>query len=290
MSGPNIRQTDIVSASINEKVIFPGNDKMSSTDPAVSAAPQADQVFRRMRIAPAYKAVSAEIERIIVSGELEPGAPLPTEQELAQQFGVNRSTLREAIRQVEQEGLVERREGRRLFVAMPGLTDFAPRAIRSLVLQQATFHELWEVAVVLEPLATRLAAQAARSEDLDALGSNLARMEALASGAPDDAANAALIDLDVEFHTMVARASRNRALMLAREPVSLLYSTTLAKMQVALPQMQARNSAAHREILQALQKGDADGAEQWMRKHIIDFQRGFVLAQLDMHVPISIAK
>jgi DNA-binding FadR family transcriptional regulator len=54
--------------------------------------------------------------------------------------------------------------------------------------------------------------------------------------------------------------------------------------------MQARNSAAHREILQALRKGDADGAEQWMRKHIIDFQRGFVLAQLDMHVPISIAK
>jgi GntR family transcriptional repressor for pyruvate dehydrogenase complex len=264
---------------------------MSSSDPTVSAAPQAGQVFRRMRFAPAYKAVSAEIERIIVSGELEPGAALPTEAELAQRFGVNRSTLREAIRQVEQEGLVERREGRRLFVALPGLTDFAPRAIRSLVLQQATFHEVWQVAVALEPLAARLAALAASDEDLAALAANLARMEALAAGGPDrDAANAALIELDVEFHAMVARASRNRALMLAREPVSLLYSTTLAKMQVALPQMQARNSAAHREILQALRKGDADGAEQWMRKHIIDFQRGFVLAQLDMHVPISIAK
>jgi DNA-binding FadR family transcriptional regulator len=263
---------------------------MSSTDPIVSAVPQAEQVFRRMRIAPAYKAVSAEIERIIVSGELEPGSPLPTEQELAQKFGVNRSTLREAIRQVEQEGLVERREGRRLFVALPGLTDFAPRAIRSLVLQQATFHELWEVAVVLEPLATRLAAQAARAEDLDALDSNLARMEALASASPSDASNAALIELDVEFHAVVARASRNRALMLAREPVSLLYSTTLSKMQVALPRMQARNCAAHREILQALRGRDPDGAELWMRKHIIDFQRGFVLAQLDMHVPISTAK
>lgn len=263
---------------------------MSLTDPAVSNAPQTERVFRRMRIAPAYKAVSAEIERIIVSGELEPGAALPTEQELAQQFGVNRSTLREAIRQVEQEGLVERREGRRLFVALPGLTDFAPRAIRSLVLQQATFHELWEVAVVLEPLATRLAALAVREEDFDALDSNLARMEELAAGAASDAANAALIELDVEFHAVVARASRNRALMLAREPVSLLYSTTLSKMQVALPQMQARNVAAHREILKAMRGRDADGAEQWMRKHIIDFQRGFVLAQLDMHVPISIAR
>lgn len=264
---------------------------MNSTDPTATAAPQAEQVFRRMRFAPAYKAVSAEIERIIVSGELEPGAPLPTEQELAQQFGVNRSTLREAIRQVEQEGLVERREGRRLFVALPGLTDFAPRAIRSLVLQQATFHELWQVAVVLEPLATRLAALAARPEDIDLLAGNLARMDALAGlASPSDADKASLIELDVEFHAMVARASGNRALMLAREPVSLLYSTTLAKMQGHLPPMHARNCAAHRKILEALRKRDGEGAEQWMRKHIFDFQRGFVSARLDMHVPISIAK
>lgn len=264
---------------------------MSPTDPVATAAPQAEQVFRRMRIAPAYKAVSAEIERIIVSGELEPGAPLPTEQELAQKFGVNRSTLREAIRQVEQEGLVERREGRRLFVALPGLIDFAPRAIRSLVLQQATFHELWEVAVVLEPLATRLAALAAREDDLEALEIIVMRMDALAGSNPDsDANNADLIALDVEFHAMVARASGNRALMLAREPVSLLYSTTLSKMQAQLPQMHARNIAAHRTILKAMRGRDTESAERWMRKHIIDFQRGFVLAQLDMHVPISIAK
>ena len=189
---------------------------MGLTDPVSKEAPAGDQVFRRMRIAPAYKAVSAEIERIILSGALEPGAPLPTEQELAQQFGVNRSTLREAIRQVEQEGLVERREGRRLFVALPGLTDFAPRAMRALVLQQATFHELWQVAVVLEPLAAQLAAQAAREDDLQALAANLARMDMLAQQAAADNAEAeaqrqsALIELDVQFHALMARAGRNR--------------------------------------------------------------------------------
>ena len=269
---------------------------MGLTDPVSKEAPAGDQVFRRMRIAPAYKAVSAEIERIILSGALEPGAPLPTEQELAQQFGVNRSTLREAIRQVEQEGLVERREGRRLFVALPGLTDFAPRAMRALVLQQATFHELWQVAVVLEPLAAQLAASAAREDDLQALAANLARMETLAQQAVGADAQAqaplqsALIELDVQFHALVARAGRNRALMLAREPVSLLYNATLARMQGQLPQMHARNLAAHRHILDALRQHDAERAEQWMRKHIVDFQRGFVLAQLDMHVPVSMAE
>lgn len=269
---------------------------MGLTDPVSKETPAGDQVFRRMRIAPAYKAVSAEIERIILSGALEPGAPLPTEQELAQQFGVNRSTLREAIRQVEQEGLVERREGRRLFVALPGLTDFAPRAMRALVLQQATFHELWQVAVVLEPLAAQLAASAAREDDLQALAANLARMDMLAQQAAESDAQAqaqrqsALIELDVQFHALVARAGRNRALMLAREPVSLLYSATLARMQGQLPQMHARNLAAHRHILDALRQHDAQRAEHWMRKHIVDFQRGFVLAQLDMHVPVSMAE
>jgi DNA-binding FadR family transcriptional regulator len=269
---------------------------MGLTDPVSKEAAAGDQVFRRMRIAPAYKAVSAEIERIILSGALEPGAPLPTEQELAQQFGVNRSTLREAIRQVEQEGLVERREGRRLFVALPGLTDFAPRAMRALVLQQATFHELWQVAVVLEPLGAQLAAHAAREDDLQALAANLARMDMLAQLAAEGDAQvqaqrqSALIELDVQFHALVARAGRNRALMLAREPVSLLYSATLARMQGQLPQMHARNLAAHRHILDALRQHDADRAEHWMRKHIVDFQRGFVLAQLDMHVPVSMAE
>ena len=83
------------------------------------------EAFRRVAIEPAYKAVSAEIERAILGGALPLGAALPTEQELAERFGVHRSTVREAIRQVEQEGLLQRREGRRLLVCLPGVHDHA---------------------------------------------------------------------------------------------------------------------------------------------------------------------
>jgi GntR family transcriptional repressor for pyruvate dehydrogenase complex len=149
---------------------------------------------------------------------------------------------------------------------------------------------------VLEPLGAQLAAHAAREDDLQALAANLARMDMLAQKAAEDDAQvqaqrqSALIELDVQFHALVARAGRNRALMLAREPVSLLYSATLARMQAQLPQMHARNLVAHRHIVEALRQHDADRAEHWMRKHIVDFQRGFVLAQLDMHVPVSMAE
>lgn len=80
----------------------------------------------------------------------------------------------------------------------------------------------------------------------------------------------------------------NCALVLAREPVGLLYNPALPQLQDCLPQSQVRNLDPHKRILYDIRRRDADHAERWMRKHLIDFQRGFVMARLDMHVPISL--
>jgi DNA-binding FadR family transcriptional regulator len=231
-------------------------------------------------VEPAYKAVSAAIERAILDGALRPGAALPTEQELSERFGVHRSTVREAIRRVEQEGLLQRREGRRLFVCLPGVHDLAPRATRLLLLHQTTFQELWEVALTLEPLAARLAATHATDDDLAQLQANLDTSLA-------ETRLSELVVLDMEFHALIGRASHNRALMLAREPVGLLYDPTLQQILQRLPQASARNLDAHRHTLAALRARDADTAADWMRKHMVDFQRGFAMAGLDMQKPIG---
>lgn len=240
------------------------------------------KLLARRVIEPAYKAVSAAIERAIVGGALPAGSALPTETDLAERFGVHRSTVREAIRQVEQEGLLQRREGRRLFVYLPGVEDLAPRAARLLMLQQTTFQELWELAVSLEPLAARLAAQRAEPDDLQHLADNL---DATAAARADTA----LVQLDVEFHALVGNASHNRALMLAREPVGLLYRPTLQRIFAHLPQAKARNLDAHRRIADALRRRDAEAAADWTRKHLVDFQRGFAMAGLDMAAAIRLA-
>lgn len=264
------------------KVVARARPKTAPPDSTASKQ-AAVNVFRPVRVEPAYKAVSAEIERTILNGGILPGEPLPTEQELAERFGVHRSTVREAIRQVEQEGLVQRREGRRLFVCLPGLFELAPRASRMLLLQQTTFQELWEVAVTLEPLAARLAALQAQPVDLEQIDANIDAMAALTyDGEASEADNAALVDLDVAFHALVGRASHNRALMLAREPISLLYTPTLLQLHVLLPQSKTRNLTAHRNIAAALHARDADTAAEWMRKQMIDFQRGFAIAGLSM--------
>ncbi len=246
--------------------------------------PSAKPVFEKVKVTPAYQLISGVVEKRILNGELAPGTQLPTETELAAQFGVNRSTVREAIRQLEQEGLVERRSSKRLQVTLPGVFDAAPRAARSLLLQQVTFAELWQVAIVLEPQAAGLCAVAAGKADIEQLAANLERLT-------QHYKNCGSIDehsvIDVEFHALIARASGNRALMLAREPMNLLYRPSLSKLQAVLPQMERRNLDAHKRIFKAIAAGDSEQAREWTRKHIIDFQRGYTLAKIPMNTPIE---
>lgn len=240
--------------------------------------------FDRLQVVPAYKAISGAIEQRIMQGDLRPGTQLPTEQELAEQFGVNRSTVREAIRQLEQEGLVERGGSKRLHVTMPGVHDAAPRAARALLLHQVTFEELWQLAIVLEPQAASLAAKAATDEDIQLLKASLEGLQEHHDSAGAVETHAML---DIEFHALVARISGNRALMLAREPINMLYQPSLIRLQQVLPQMEARNLEAHRRIVRAIAQRDAELAHEWTRKHLIDFQRGYAMAQIPMNTPLQ---
>ena len=85
----------------------------------------------------------------------------------------------------------------------------------------------------------------------------------------------------------MARISGNRVLMLAREPINLLYRPSLIRLQQALPQMQRRNLEAHKRIVRAIAAHNADQAHEWTRKHLIDFQRGYALARIPMNTPLQ---
>lgn len=237
--------------------------------------------FAKLDILPAYKLVSRAIEQQILEGRLAPGDRLPSEPALALQFGINRATVREGIRQLEQEGFLQRAAGRRLFVSLPAYADLAPRASRALAMQKVSFRELWDVAVLLEPPAARQAAMVATGDDVAALEENVRATElAVDNGQP-------FIRLDIAFHAMVARISGNRVLELSREAVGLLFFPAMEALVPLLPQAGRRNVIGHRKILEAIRRHDADEAELWMRKQMIDFRRGYELAGLDMDAPVA---
>ncbi len=240
-------------------------------------------LFDKLNVLSAYQIVSRELRRLIDSGELKAGDQLPTEAELAQMFGVNRSTVREGIRQLENEGLVSREGRKRLTVSVPGSGKISSQATRALVMRQVTFRELWEAALVLEPACASLGATNHDDEQVEAL-----RLNVEMSRGVDDLRRCT--DLDMAFHALVSESAHNTALLLSREPVGLLLFPAFEILSPLLPQANSRQFVAHERIADAIAKSNASEAETWMRKHIADFRRGWEMANLSLDLPIDLPR
>ncbi|QRG07792.1 FadR family transcriptional regulator [Xanthobacter dioxanivorans] len=237
--------------------------------------------FERIRVPSAYEMVAEAIEAEIVSGRLRPGDEIGTEAALVRQFGVNRSTVREGIRVLEQGGLVRREAGRKLFVCEPRYGALSSRMSRVLVLQDVTFRELYDAALILEVGAVEGATAHADHDDIEALEANQTRLEA-AIGNP-----VRVSEIDTEFHALVARASRNRVLELAREPAALLFFPTSEMICRRVPEGAARMAQAHRSIIDAVKARDLDLARTWMARHLADWRKGFVRAGREIDEPVE---
>ena len=133
--------------------------------------------FARIEVAPAYQKVADAIEREIVNGRIKPDDPIGTESELVQQFGVNRSTVREGIRVLEESGLIRRDSSRRLYACLPRYNKLASRLSRALVLHEVTFRELYETAMILEIAAIEYAVDHATDDDIAEIAQNIERTE-----------------------------------------------------------------------------------------------------------------
>jgi len=236
-------------------------------------------VFEKLKVAPTYKVVGERITEMILSGALPPGSSLPTEQQLCEQFGVNRSSVREGIRLLEESGLLRRINPRRLVVSRPTREELGDLMQRGMLLHDVTFMELWETAMVIEPRTAALAAVHLDESDIAALESNL---EATAAALDDPQL---LTELDLEFHALVVRGVHNRVWQMTREPMARLFYASFQAVLNRVPESGPRLLKAHRTVLQALKQRDEQAAAEWMEKHLRDFKRGFERAGLDLASP-----
>jgi DNA-binding FadR family transcriptional regulator len=235
-----------------------------------------------MRAPKGYERVAKWIEQQIAEQGLKPGDILPAESRIASTLGVNRSTVREALRTLEQIGLVARESGRKqLRISAPQPKEIARRAAPAMIRQKVSVQELYEAMLVIEPACALKAAERADTNDIAALEDNLARTRA----ALDD--RVSLVALDVEFHDLVAHTAKNRALDLVRAPLSELFYPAFYPVMSRL-NAASRLLVAHSEIVQALKLGDASTARTWMERHIKDFLRGYELANLDADKPVQL--
>jgi DNA-binding GntR family transcriptional regulator len=194
------------------------------------------------------------IRELVLGDDYAPGAAL-SEVRLAEHFDVSRTPVREALKQLQVEGLVEIR---------PKVGTFVRRITRREIV------EMFEVKEVLEGMAARLMARRGQVPELDVLRANLENSE-IATRTGDGAAYAALVH---EFHQTIVRGSDNHKL--AEHYTSLMNQLSYHRMvlrSVQNPGRLDRSCAEHRRIVELITEKDGVGAEIAMREHVASSAR-----------------
>lgn len=206
--------------------------------------------------------VIAEMRRRIISGDLPPDVNL-SELALAEEFGVSRTPVREAFKQLQTEGLVEIRPRVGTFVTTPSRREIT---------------ELFEMKELLEGAAARLLAQRGRVPELDRLEENL--READAAVQRDDTARYA--ELVQEFHDLLIVGSDNRKLEAHyRTLMNQLAYPRLVTTSLSQPGRPAQSDQEHHRVVELIAAKDGDSAERVMREHV-RASRQAVLARLPL--------
>jgi DNA-binding FadR family transcriptional regulator len=228
----------------------------------------------------AYEEIAALVRRQIVTGELHVGDRLPSETRLALQFGVSRSTIREALRTLQESGFVERVSPRIMVVRRDDDEPVQRELVRALRRNNVTFADLHGALLLLEPELSRLAAERAAPGDIRELQDNL---DAQARHLRD---YAAWNRLDQDFHLAIADIAGNPALILARAPITRLLMPALDRF-MSSEQLTAAALGRHRRILAEIRHGDGEAAQLMTRRHVDEFRLAWEQAGLDPDQPID---
>lgn len=241
-----------------------------AAEDAPRVLPSASTPIRHRKAA---EVIAEELRRSIVQ-DGRTGDYLPSEKHLIEQFQVSRPTLREALRVLESEGLVEIRRGIRggAVVREPAIDELALRFGVFLQLRNTTLEDLFMVRKILEPAAARLAAEAVGRGTPPTLLENMLEAEAAAIAAMQEARQlgATLVD----FHDGVLELAGSTTLSvvwkLLDKVVGPYTFTSLQSFGDREARLEAvkRSHASHKALTKAITAGDADKAERIMRVHL----------------------
>jgi DNA-binding FadR family transcriptional regulator len=229
----------------------------------------------------AYEQLAGQIRARIAAGELDEGDRLPSEAVIGREARVSRSTVREALRLLEQAGFVERTSPRILVVRRPNGQEPALReATLALRHSNVTFDDLVEALLALDPALTKLATERVDDAQVAVLEAHLREQENVL-GDPQTWSR-----LDDEFHVMIAEMSGNAPLVLARKPISALLLPTMWQF-VREERMTRAAFTFHERIVEQIRARDPEAAAFMTRKHINDFRRAWERAGLDVHQTVG---
>ena len=223
-----------------------------------------DGIFAPVATSRASSAIAEQIRSAILTGRLREGERLAPERELAEQFGVSRVTVRDALRALEAMGLIKVRVGARggAFVTAPTGSVVAQTMSDMMMMSAVGAEEIVEARLIVELGTVTLACARASDDDLTRLREISERgREALAAGTYTR-------ELSWEFHALLAGAVHNRAV----DGLTQSFRSTLSMHPVRMREGARAHEATVREhlaILEALERRDAAAARSEMAHHLL---------------------
>lgn len=208
-----------------------------------------------------------QIREALLSGRVQSGDRLPTERQLAEQFGASRASVREALRGLEQEGVIRIKKGVSggVFVATIDHQLVARPMETLLRLKKLSIHEIAEARLIFEPEAARLAAQRATPEDLAQMAEVIQQMDAAVRKGKTFGS------YDLKFHKLVAQAARNPVLQMVSESMLEVASRVITDLRPSVEVLR-HVTDCHTAIYMAIRDGNADLAFKLMSEHTLDVQ------------------
>jgi GntR family transcriptional repressor for pyruvate dehydrogenase complex len=217
--------------------------------------------YQPIQTARLYEQIVAQIEQQILNGKLRHGDRLPNERDLAEQFHVSRTVVREAVKALREKGLVQGYQGRGTFV-----TDGTARAVRhslGLMIKIGAgegARDLAEAREILEPEIAALAAKRATKAQLETIRQAVATMDTTLNNAD------AFVEADLQFHLALAQATQNPLIPTLIDPIVDLLREQ--RKNTFRHGGAARGQMHHKKILDALLRRDPEAARAAMRAHL----------------------
>ncbi len=223
--------------------------------------------FQKVRPERISTAIRTQIEALILRGILRPGERLPSERDLANQMDVSRPSLREALAELEQAGLIETRPGAGAYVAQVLGSAFAPPLIRLFSTHTEALFDYITFRRDLEGLAAERAAQFGSDTDLKVISTIFTKMEAAhEKRSPKDEAA-----LDADFHMAIVEASHNVVMLhMMRSMFDMLKDGVFYNRQTMFAVRTTRRDLLnqHRAIHDALIARDPAAARAAVEAHL----------------------
>ena len=236
---------------------------LTGTDQTPLDAGKGD-LLTRVSIGRISEVIVDQVRLLIRQGQLAAGDRLPSERELCERFGVSRVTVREALRVLEANGLVEIRVGARggAFVTAPSSRLVGEGISDLITLSSLTAVEVTESRMVFELGIVPLVCDRATKADIDALHEICDRSAAALEG------DEYPLELSAEWHTRYAQAAHNRAVAMLVESLHGPLLMSLERARQAAPLHGRRGVEEHRALVNAIAKKNVQKATELMSTHL----------------------